>query len=436
MGALTVPRYPRPPASLVRRILPSTVQRVFGGCMGPDGKYWINSFVAIQNSTNGLAFTSKVSTSALGIASESLYVNSAGYAFWVTDSSNTPPGSIGALQVSTTAAVSALTPVLCDTGDTPFVGPAPQTSTQGWHFTQWGVKEVKRDCGLLKAGDIIMGSYHRNTGNVKCAYIYILRQVAGVWRINADPGTMKPYAETDGMLGGDPFLNWNSAHDYGGRAEFVRHIHALLPPDENGWVWFSCGDNTDGVTGYMGNDPLLGYYRLNRINVSVADHGVWECLTPLSGDKGYTSLFRRDDGNVLAGVDCSPTLQQQTPPISTIDLYNGATGKFVRTVYTPPDAGIDGPIWDIVNLEGTREFYAVVERQSGALSRGGLLYSKDNGESWRLISRSALNKSDHMWRDYDRLLHYEGVIPAAAPLGVIICQPDSSNDWTYYTITL
>jgi len=437
MGALTVPRYPRPPASLVRRILPGTVQRIFGGCMGPSGDYWVNSYAAIQRSADGLAFTSKITTSGIGTISESIYINSAGFAFWTTDASGTAT-NIGKLYVSTDANVTALTEVLCEDGATPFVGPVAQTSTQGWHFTQWGVKEVKQDVGLLKAGDIIMGTYHRSTSaSVKVGYIYVIRNVGGVWTINADAsvGLMNPYADTDGMLGGDPFGTWNASTDHGGRAQFVRHIHAILPPDENGWVWFTCGDNTDGTTGFMGDDPTLGYYRLCRINVAETD-GQWECLTPDNGNKGYTALFRRADGNVLAGVDCSPSLQQATPPISTIDLYDGATGKLLRVVYTPSDAGIDGPIWDIVNLEGTQEFYATVERQSGALSRAGLLYSHDNGETWQLISRSALNKKDHKFRDYDRLLHYEGVIPAGAPFGLISCQPESATDWTYYTVEL
>lgn len=180
----------------------------------------------------------------------------------------------------------------------------------------------------------------------------------------------------------------------------------------NGWTistpW-AAGDTSD-------------FYRF----VKIAPYGGWTVLA--THDKGYTAMFRKDDGTFLLGNDTGKTTPDGDD--MPIDLYDPVSGTFT-TVYTAGIADLDGAIWDIVGVGGDSHLLAVTQRTGsmGYTVGACLLESHDGGLTWKRVAISSKTPGGHygranVWADFDRIARdRKRRIPASTARILITTQP-------------
>lgn len=280
----------------------------------------------------------------------------------------------------------------------------------------------------------------------RAAHLYVIRGTS----INADPTTMFPSTDTEDLGGagllGDPFVAWNDIST--GMSRRVRHIHHVTMGTD-GWLYFTCGDDASGIpwaTGDSGN-----HYRHCRIYPQTTAQqqtpAPWEQLA--GAGNGFTGVLLRDDGTRVMGNDTSSYWSGQT---QYIERWSGAS-KIDRP-YTPAGIYHDGPVWDIVEVgswgQGTGVLFATIQR-AGAITKSGqargmLLQSNDGGATWSVIDESdpavwvsstAVATGLTNWRDYDGIVHdRRRRIPAEADAIVILTQPETNAEASYFRVTL
>lgn len=148
------------------------------------------------------------------------------------------------------------------------------------------------------------------------------------------------------------------------------------------------------------------------------------------GNRGYTAMFRRDDGVFLLGNDTGTASPDGDD--MPIDMYDPATGK-LTTVYTAGSAELDGAVWDIVGIGGDQHLMAVTQQTGsmGSKVAASLLESRDSGATWKRIAVSARTAGaaggagiSAGWMNFDRIARdRKRRIPATATRFLISTQP-------------
>ena len=350
----------------------------------------------------------------------------------------------------------------CSDASTDFIFPADIGSSTAGHFNNWSMWEIVNTYELgiektkLHLHDIIMGHYHRTSSgkHQRRAFIYVLRgtNVLAVQDATIAASCHKPDPTYD------PFPQWNSVQAY-----VRRHIHNVVIGND-GYLYFSTGDSLISypITSVSGATPVVvtcaehglvtgniikisgnstaainnvewtvtkidvdtfslngsvgathgsgaggtfapqvkagdtaGTYRLNRLLIGSDS---WE---EIAGDiHGYTVLYKRPDGKILAGNDYGTGYVGGR---MTIDLYNGNTLE--HNCYSPV-ARYDSPIWEITREADTGKYFAAIQSMGGAAAGvgiGGLLKSQDGGDTFTPMLFSGSTQNDPNWVNVDRI---------------------------------